>query len=158
MAVFTRLAEPVVFGDYLIGFAAAFIVFGGLFQWLMHAHFGVFKPDHAARLAGALLVTLGAAGALGLLGLGVAMAAGRLGGLEALGLALLVLGFVIHVGAVEVGRAHLLVNEVTAAGLLRGVLMLAMGTLALLVAQSAPLLLAAVGLAQALAAWPVLGG
>jgi O-antigen/teichoic acid export membrane protein len=158
VAVFTRLASPVVFGDYLIGFAAAFIVFGGLFQWLMHAHFGVFKPDRAARLAGALLVALGAAGALGLLGLGVALVAGRLGGLEALGLALLVLGFVIHVGAVEVGRAHLLVTEVTAAGLLRGVLMLAMGTAALLVAQSAPLLLAAVGLAQALAAWPVLAG
>ena len=51
-----------------------------------------------------------------------------------------------------------MVREVTAAGLLRGVLMLAMGTGALLMAQSAPLLLAAVGLAQALAAWPVLAG
>ncbi|MFK4813055.1 hypothetical protein ACI3KW_22890, partial [Devosia sp. ZW T5_3] len=81
VAVFTRLATPEVFGDYLIGFAAAFIVFGGLFQWLMHAHFGVFKPDRAARLAGALLVALAAAGVLGLLGLSVAMAAGRLGGL-----------------------------------------------------------------------------
>ncbi|WP_284392318.1 lipopolysaccharide biosynthesis protein [Devosia yakushimensis] len=158
VAVFTRLAEPAVFGDYLIGFAAAFIVFGGLFQWLMHAHFGVFEAGRAARLAGALLVALGAAGLIGLLGLVITVAAGRVALPEALGLALLVSGFVIHIGAVEVGRAQLLVREVTAAGLLRGILMLAMGTGALLAAQSAPLLLAAVGVAQALAAWPVLAG
>lgn len=158
VAVFTRLAAPAVFGDYLIGFAAAFVVFGGLFQWLMHAHFGVFRPERAARLAGALLVALAGAGGLGLAGLCIAVAAGWLAAGAALGLALLVLGFAVHVGAVEVGRAQLLVREVTAAGLLRGVLMLAMGTGALLVAQSAPLLLAAVGLAQALAAWPVLAG
>ncbi|HWU19751.1 MAG TPA: polysaccharide biosynthesis protein, partial [Devosia sp.] len=76
VAVFTRLAAPEVFGDYLIGFAAAFVVFGGLFQWLMHAHFGVFRPERAARLAGALLVALAGAGSLGLVGLGVAVAAG----------------------------------------------------------------------------------
>src|SRR5690606_15668196 len=74
----------------------------------------------------------------------------------ALGVGILTLGFVIHVGAVELGRARLLVAQVTAAGLLRGVLMLALGSGALLLAQSASLLLIAIGLGQALAAAPVL--
>ncbi|HTM76824.1 MAG TPA: polysaccharide biosynthesis protein, partial [Devosia sp.] len=37
VAAFTRLAPPAVFGDYLVGFATGFIVFGTAFQWLLHA-------------------------------------------------------------------------------------------------------------------------
>lgn len=156
VAVFTRLATPAVYGGYLVGFATSFIVFASLCQWLLHAHFGIYAPARAARLAGALLVALGAVTAASGLLLLCGIVAGLVTAEAGLGIAILSLGFIIHVGAVELGRARLLVAEVTAAGLLRGVLMLALGSLALLLAQSATLLLLAIGVAQALAAAPVL--
>ncbi|MHA6689829.1 polysaccharide biosynthesis protein [Devosia sp. A449] len=156
VAIFTRLATPAVYGVYLVGFATSFIVFATLCQWLLHAHFGVYAPARAARLAGALIVALGAVTALGSVLLLLALATGLVAPETALGIAVLSLGFIIHIGAVELGRARLLVAEVTASGLLRGVLILALGSLALLLAQSASLLLTAIGLGQALAAAPVL--
>ncbi|UJW84816.1 lipopolysaccharide biosynthesis protein [Devosia sp. SL43] len=156
VAVFTRLATPDVYGGYLVGFATGFVVFGTAFQWLLHAHFGVYQPQQAARLAGALAALLGVAGAAVAPFLVIATILSWLDVGAAIGIAVLVAGFVVQIGAVEVGRARLMVHEVTAAGLLRGVLMLVFGTLALLITQSAPALLAAVGLAQIVAALPVL--
>lgn len=156
VAVFTRLATPAVYGGYLVGFATGFIVFATGCQWLLHAHFGVYTPTRAARLAGALIVALTASTALGTALLLGAVAIHVVAPDAALGIGILTLGFVIHVGAVELGRARLLVAQVTAAGLLRGALMLTLGSGALLLAQSASLLLIAIGLGQALAAAPVL--
>lgn len=156
VAVFTRLATPDVYGGYLVGFATSFVAFGTAFQWLLHAHFGVYVPERAARLAGALATLLGAVGLAVALAMLIAVAMGWLETGTAIGIGVLVAGFVVQIGAVEVGRARLMVREVTAAGLLRGVLMLAFGTLALLLAQSAPVLLTAIGVAQMAAALPVL--
>jgi O-antigen/teichoic acid export membrane protein len=156
VALFTRLAPPDVFGHYLVGFATGFVIFGTAFQWLLHAHFGVYTPDRAASLAGALSLLLGAilAGAALILCLGIAL--GLVEPLQGLGIAALVLGLVVHIAAVEVGRAQLLVGQVTAASLLRGALMLGFGCAALLLVKDATALLAAIGLAHVLAALPVL--
>lgn len=156
VAVFTRLAPPEVFGSYLVGFATAFVVFGTVFQWLLHAHFGVYDPNRAGPLAGALAVLLGAGLLLGSSVFVPIVMAEALDAAAAIGIGVLIAGFVLHIGAVEVGRAHLLVRDVTAASLLRGILMFAMGSAALLVWPNAGLLLGAIGLAQALAALPVL--
>jgi O-antigen/teichoic acid export membrane protein len=158
LAVFTRLAPPDVFGRYLIGFATGFIVYGTAFQWLLHAHFGVYASGRAARLAGALIaLCLMAALPLGLL-LAVLIMIGLAGLSEGFGVAVLVIGLVVHIGAIEIGRAQLLVGQVTAASLLRGVLMLAFGSAALWAMPSAPNLLVAIGIAHVLAALPVLAG
>ena len=156
VAVFTRLAPPEVFGSYLVGFATAFVVFGTLFQWLLHAHFGVYEPDRAAPLAGALVVLLGLGLGAGSCVFVLIVLLGRLDAETAVGMGLLIGCFVIHIGAIEIGRAHLLVRDVTAASLLRGILMLGMGSAALLLWPSAGLLLAAIGVAQALAILPIL--
>lgn len=156
IAMFTRLANPEIYGGYLIGFAGGFIVFATLFQWLIQAHFGLYAPARAARLAGALLTLLGGAAGLAALGLGAAVALGLLPLAEALALAALLAGFTLYAAAVEMARARLMVGTVALAGLGRGIAILALGSAALLVAPSPPLLLAAVGLGQALAGLPVL--
>ncbi|MDB5588026.1 MAG: hypothetical protein JWP26_2996 [Devosia sp.] len=156
VALFTRLAPPDVFGHYLVGFATGFIVFGTAFQWLLHAHFGVYTPARAARLAGALSALLGVIALAALIVLAGAIAFRLIDAPQGLGIAALVLGLVVHIAAVEVGRAQLLVGQVTAASLLRGVLMLAFGCATLLVLKDATALLAAIGLAHVLAALPVL--
>jgi len=156
VAAFTRLAPPEVFGHYLVGFATSFIVFGTAFQWLLHAHFGVYTPARAARLAGALCVLLGGitlGAAVILVG---AIALGLIDWSQGAGVAALVLGMVVHIAAVEVGRAQLLVGQVTAASLLRGMLMLGLGCTALLLVKDATVLLTAIGLAHILATLPVL--
>lgn len=153
--VFTRLATPDIYGSYLVGFAIAFVVFGSAMQWLLHAQFGVFDPNKAPQQAGAVLVCLGLAGATGTLAAGIGMASGLLPVGPTLALAMLVGGLAVHVSLIELGRTRLLVREVTAASVLRGVLVLTMGALALLTAQSAELLLISIGLAQALAALPI---
>ena len=108
-------------------------------------------------MAGAL-IGLGALAALPLaVGIGrLASALGLIDAAEGLGIAALVGGLVVHIGAVEVGRAQLLVGRVTLASLLRGVLMLALGSAALWVAPSASDLLLAIGTAHVLAALPVI--
>lgn len=158
VAVFTRLATPETYGSYLVGFATSFVVFGSVFQWLLHAHFGVYAPQRAPRLAGALAILLTASSAFSAFILLIAASLNILDAASAVGIAVLVAGFVVQIGAVELGRARLMVREVTAAGLLRGVLMLTFGTVALLLTQSAPVLLGAMGVAQVVAALPVLIG
>ncbi len=156
IALFTRLASPAVYGGYLIGFAGGYIVFATLFQWLIQAHFGLYAPERAARLAGALLALLGMmAGAAGL-GLAAAMGLGLLALADGLALAALLAGFVIYAAAVEIGRARLMVGAMALAGLVRGLAMLVLGGATLWIAPSAPMLLAAVGLGQALAGLPIL--
>lgn len=156
IALFTRLAGPAIYGSYLVGFAGAFILFALLFQWLIQAHFGLYEPERAPELAGALVTLLGAMAALAGLGLGICLALGLLPPAEGAGLASLLAGFTLYSAAVEMGRARLLVAAVAGAGLFRGLAMLVLGGLALWLAPSAPLLLAAVGLGQALAGVPVL--
>ncbi len=156
VALFTRLAPPDIFGQYLVGFATGFIVFGTAFQWLLHAHFGVYAPLRAAKLAGALIVLLSAIALATLIILATAIACDLADPSQGLGIAALVLGLVVHIAAVEIGRAHLLVGQVTAASMLRGVLMLILGCAALLLVKDATVLLAAIGLAHILAALPVL--
>ncbi|HTN60177.1 MAG TPA: oligosaccharide flippase family protein [Devosia sp.] len=156
VATFTRLAPPAVFGDYLVGFATGFIVFGTAFQWLLHAHFGVYAPERAARLAGALIALLGAVALPGLALLIGAIALGIVDIAQGFGIVALVAGLVLHIAAIEIGRAHLLVGAVTAASLLRGILMLGFGCAALLLMQDAMALLVAIGLAHLVAAVPVL--
>jgi len=156
IALFTRLASPAVYGGYLIGFAGGFIVFATLFQWLIQAHFGLYAPARAPQLAGALLALLGAMAGLAGLGLAGAIALGAMPLSDGLALAALLAGLVIYAAAVEMGRARLMVRAVALAGLGRGLAMLVLGSAALWVAPSAPLLLGAVGLGQALAGLPIL--
>lgn len=154
--VFTRLASPEVYGSYLVGLAVSFMIFGGAFQWLLYSHFGLFTPAGAPRQAGALVLTMAAATVPSALLLAAATGLGLIEQGEAVAVGVLVTGMTMHLALIELGRVRLLVREVTAASVLRGVLTLVAGTLTLLLTQSAPMLLVALGLAQLLATVPLL--
>lgn len=151
VAIFTRMAPPEVYGQYLIGFAVCFIVYGFSLQWVIFAHFGNYRRKDADKLAGSVLtistvLLLPAFGVVALLaGIGVldpAIAAAT---------GFLLLCLMLHFTALEIARSHLMVGAYVAATLARSALMLVFGVLALMQWQSAGALLIAVGFGYALA-------
>lgn len=157
VAIFTRLVTQETYGQYLLGFACAFLSYGFAVQWVLHAHFGRFEPASAARLATAALVTAGLAlapaSALIVACTGLGVLDPQLGW----GCGALLVGLTLFFAMAEIGRVHLLAGAVTLASLLRGILVLTFGSAALLFAEpSAPALLGAIALAHILAAVPVM--
>ncbi|WP_152664684.1 polysaccharide biosynthesis protein [Devosia geojensis] len=155
LVLFTRLAAPAVFGDYLIGFACAFVVYAIAVQWLLQAFFARHAPADAARAASAALVAGGALVAVAGAGLALAAATGLLSAAMAAGCIGLVIGLSVFFAMVEIGRTRLLATAVGLASVLRAALVLALGAPVLALTQSAPALLGAVALAHVLAALPV---
>jgi O-antigen/teichoic acid export membrane protein len=152
LVLFTRLAVPAVFGDYLLGFACAFVAYGICVQWLLQAFFARQAHADAARTASAALVAAGVMVALAGAGLALASATGLL---SAAGCAGLVIGLSAFFAMVEIARARLQAGAVGLAGVLRAVLILALGAPVLALTQSAAALLGAVAVAHVLAALPV---
>jgi len=156
LVLFTRLAVPAVFGDYLLGFACAFVAYGIAVQWLLQAFFALSTPAGAARMASAALLAAGVAVTVAGAGLALAAVLGLLSGAMAAGCAALVLGLAAYFAMVEIGRTRLLAGAVGLAGVLRAGLTLAFGAPVLALTQSGAALLAAVAAAHVLAAVPVL--
>lgn len=155
VAVFTRITSPDLYGQYLIGFAICFVVYGLGVQWAAYSHFGNYSQGRADRLAGSLLV---------ISGLSMLPALAIIAGLAGTGVlhadvawasAVLLVCLTVYFVAVEIGRTHLLVAMVTVATLTRSVGSLAFGVLALLLFKSPAALLIGVGLGYALGAVPV---
>ena len=155
VAVFTRLAPASVYGQYLIGFAVCFIIYGFSLQWVTFAHFGNYSRRDADKLAGSVLAISAAlllpafaviAGLVwvGVLDPNIAPATG-----------FLLFCFMLHFTALEIARSHLMVRTFVTATITRSLLALVLGTLTLTRFQSAGALLTAVGLAYALGSLPV---
>lgn len=157
IAIFTRLAGPVDYGQYLIIFAWATILFGFATQWMKFAYFGVYRPgpksDEFLLSFGAL--ALGATGIVFLLVLTVALT-----GLIPLSISFpvftLVLGMTFYEGAFEASRTQQDNKIMILAMLLRATLMLLLGAGALIYAESAQNLAYAIAIAHVLAAAPSL--
>jgi O-antigen/teichoic acid export membrane protein len=132
VVVFTRMTSATLYGQYLIGFAFCFIIYSLGMQWAIYAHFGNYNARDGARLAGALLVVSAAFAVPALTIVGLLGWVGTLHVDVAWGSAALVVCLTAYFAALEIGRSHLLVGAVTAATLVRSVLSLALGVLALL--------------------------
>lgn len=157
IAVFTRLAGPVDYGEYLIIFAWATIVFGFATQWMKFAYFGVYRGgarsdefllSFGALLSSAILIVLVVtliAAATGLISLAFSFP-----------IFALVCGMTLYEGAFEASRTRQDDKVMIAAMLLRAVLMLSFGTIVLLEAESAQNLAYAIAVAHVFAALPSL--
>ena len=156
VAVFTRISTPELYGQYLVGFALCFIIYGLGVQWVAFAHFGNYRPSSADRLAGSLLVISGAAVLPATALIGALGWAGALDPDVAIGSAILLVCFTVFFAAVEIGRTHLLVGTVTIATLVRSVGSLLFGIGGLWLFQSPAALLAGVGVGYGLGAVPVI--
>jgi O-antigen/teichoic acid export membrane protein len=156
IALFTRLVSQDTYGQYLVGFAFAFILYSATSQWIVSAHFGQQSPKQAGVVAAGAVVLTGVSVAVGVVLLSGATLL-RLISPEIAGpTGALLLGFTAYFLANELGRAQLLVGPVTLAATMRSVGTLVLGGLALWVFRSAASLLIAVGVAHIIAGLPIL--
>ena len=156
VAIFSRMAGPAEYGHYVFIFAWSLIVYGFGAQWMRFAYFGVYHLDrfgeYIASLARLLVVGL-AAVALVLAGIGF------FGLFEPRFLAAvfaLVCGIAIYEAAFEVARTLLNARGASLAMILRTVLMIGFGSLALYLGGGAPELAVAIAVAHLIAATPAL--
>jgi O-antigen/teichoic acid export membrane protein len=156
VAIFSRMAGPAEYGHYVFIFAWALIVYGFGAQWIRFAYFGVYHLDrfgeYVASLARLLAAGL-AAVALVLAGIGVfgVFEPGFLAAVFAL-----VCGIAIYEAAFEVARTLLNVRGASLAMILRSVLMVGFGSLALALGGGALGLAFALAVAHLIAAAPAL--
>ena len=156
VALFTRLAGPAGYGEYLIAFAWAYIVYGWSTQWLSLSFFAHYEPDASSRLVATLYrmlaVLLAVVGTIAL----VVCLLGFTGWSLTVKVLGLVLGLSVYDAAIQVGRAKLRAGRVSLAIVLRGVLVLTFGAVALSVFKSGVALTLAVALAHLLSILPML--
>lgn len=151
VALFTRLVDQDTYGQYLIGFAFAFILYSITTQWILGAHFGQQSREQAAQVAAGALVMAGLATIVGLCLLGGTVLTGFISLDVAAPAGVLLVGFTAYFLAAEIGRAQLLVLPVTLASTVRSVGTLVLGGLALWYFKSAASLLIAAGVSHILA-------
>jgi O-antigen/teichoic acid export membrane protein len=154
VAIFTRIAGPAEYGEYLIIFAWSLIVFGFGTQWMAMAYFGVYQTrrlDEYVASLGAL--TFAAIAVIGVILAGLAFA-GFFRPVFLLALFALVCGTTVHVAAYEVTRTLQNARAAAQSIALRTVLVIAFGSAALLLGGGAASLAFAIAIAHLIAAWP----
>lgn len=161
VAIFTRLAGPEVYGHYVVMFAAALVISGFSVQWIRYAFFNHYRSDEdrdffasfLALIVASMLVTVAVAGiTFALDGASFGFAAGAL---------LIGLATALFEVITEVCRTRLEVGRAALGMTLKAVLVLALGTLALSLHQSALALAAGIAVAHLVATIPAaftLGG
>src|SRR5580692_9656456 len=156
VAIFSRLAGPAEYGHYVLIFAWSLIVYGFGAQWMRFAYFGVYHLDRFGEYIASLARLLAAGIALVALVLAVL---GLLGLFEAKFLAAvfaLVCGMAIYEAAFEVARTLLNARGASLAMILRAVLVVSFGGLALYFGGNARDLALAIALAHVIAAAPAM--
>lgn len=156
VAIFTRMTTTETYGRFVVGFAICFIVYSFCAQWAIYSHFGRFRRDQGARLAGTLIVLIGLSCLAGL-----AVIAGSAGYQVlapdlAVACAVLLVCFSGFFGVMEIGRSHLIVSAVALATLYRALFSLLFGCLALWQFGSASALLLGIAAGHAVGALPIL--
>jgi O-antigen/teichoic acid export membrane protein len=157
VAVFARLSGPSGYGEYLVAFAWAYIVYGFSIQWLRFSFFARYRDEDASTQVATFTRSL--VGLIGIIiGLGLLLC---LTGLVAVhtvaAVVCLVIGLSVYDSAHEIGRTRLRAGAVASVVILRAVLVLGFGTLALTVFKSPTALALAVALAHLGAITPLLG-
>ena len=156
VAIFSRLAGPEEYGQYILIFAWSLIVYGFGAQWMRFAYFGVHQSERFAEYVGSLSWLVAG---------GITAVALVLAALGALGLSApsflfavfaLVCGTAAYEAAFEVARTSLDVRMAALSMILRALLAVAFGSACLWFGGGARDLAIAVGLAQVFAAIPTL--
>ncbi len=156
VAIFARLAGPAGYGEYLVAFAWAYIVYGFSVQWVRFAFFAAYRvEDGPAQITTYVHAIMAALLSVGVAAL-VTWALGWLPGHTVAAVSSLVFALAIYDGAHEIGRTRLKAEAVAAAVVLRAVLMLAFGVAALKMYGGATALALGVTLAHLLAIAPLI--
>ncbi len=132
VSVFTRLAGPAQYGEYLIFFAYANIIYNLGFAWLRYSFFAAYQVEQEREQ----IATYMYAAAIGLIAIAgislVAYASGVVPRDLLLGPMSLVIALIIFECAVEINRIHLNASRISVAVIMRSALMFLFGLCALL--------------------------
>jgi O-antigen/teichoic acid export membrane protein len=156
VAIFSRMAGPAEYGHYVFIFAWALIVYGFGAQWIRFAYFGVYHLERFGEYVASLARLLTA----GLVAVAVVLAGIGLFGVFEPGFLVavfaLVCGIAIYEAAFEVARTLLNARGASFAMILRSVLTIGFGSLALSLGGGALGLALAIAVAHLIAAAPAL--
>lgn len=156
VAIFARLAGPAGYGEYLVAFAWAYIVYGFSVQWVRFAFFASYTTaEGPAQITTYLHAILAALSVVALSALAT-WAFGLLATPTLVAVVCLVFALALYDGAHEIGRTRLKAEAVAAAVVLRAVLMLVFGVAALKLVGGATALAVGVTLAHILAIAPLI--
>lgn len=133
VAIFARLAGPAHYGEYLLTFAWAYIVYGFSVQWLRYAFFAAYESSMADQQIATFVKTGGGFLLVALVFSALAGAFGLLTWPSIVAVMALVIGLTAFDMSVEIARTRLQAKAVGRATILRAVLSLLFGTTALLV-------------------------
>lgn len=156
VAIFARLAGPAGYGEYLVAFAWAYIVYGFSVQWVRFAFFASYKPEDGPAQITTYIHAIVAALAIVTLAAAITWTLGLLPPHTLLAVVSLVFALAIYDGAHEIGRTRLKAEAVAQAVVLRAVLMLVFGIIALKFYGGATALAIGVALAHLLAIAPLI--
>lgn len=161
VAIFTRIAGAVEYGHYLLIFAWAMIVFAFSTQWIIAAYFGVYDSKRLREFVASLYRLLVPALALAGAGLIGAEFFGFKGGRFVVAVFAMVVGMTLYYSAFDAARTAAKPQAASLSMVLRALLIVALGSLALCKAEGATGLAVAVMAAHLIAAipcWIAIGG
>jgi O-antigen/teichoic acid export membrane protein len=154
LAVFTRLAPTETYGAYLLVLSWALVLYGATCQWPKFSFFALYDEARAGVQAGTVLRLLAVMIGLAALAASVAAALGLVEPRAAAAIVAAVFGMTAFEGSAEIARTRLEVRAVALSIVLRAVLVLGLGSAALLATGDPVHLLLATALANVLAALP----
>lgn len=154
VAVFTRLAPPESYGTYLYILSWALVLYGATCQWPKFAFFALYDEASEGAQVGTVVRILLCTLALAALGSGLAVALHLVPPRIAAAIVALAFGTTLFEGATEIARTRLKAASVALSVVLRGVLILGLGSAVLMVSGDAVHLALAVATAYGLASIP----
>lgn len=154
LAAFTRLAPVETYGSYLFVLSWAIVLYAATCQWPRMAMFALYEEARAPAQVGTVFRLILGFLALAALGAGGAVALGLTDARIAACIVAATFGMAVSEVVVEVARARLAAEAVGLSVVLRGLLTLALGSLALRLTQDPLSLVLAVVLAYLLACLP----
>ncbi|MDR7038976.1 O-antigen/teichoic acid export membrane protein [Methylobacterium sp. BE186] len=156
VAVFTRLAPVETYGSYLFVLSWALVLYGATCQWPKFAFFARYDEARAPAQVGTVGRLLAAMLALAALAAALCVVMGLASPAVAAATVAAVVGMTLFEASTEIARTRLAAGSVALAILARAVLVLALGSLALVRTGDPLALVLAVALANGLAALPAL--
>ena len=154
VAVFTRLAGPEVYGHYVVTFAAALVISGFSVQWIRYAFFNHYRSDQDRDFFASFLALIAASTAVTVAAAGIAFALDGASFAFAAGALLIGLSTALFEVITEVCRTRLEAGRTGLSMVLKSVLVLGLGAVALRTGGSALALALGVAAAHLLATIP----
>lgn len=154
LAIFTRLAGPEIYGDYVVMVAAALVISGVSAQWLRYSFFSLYRSDEDRDFFASFLTLLAVSMVATVLVASVAFAFEGTGAVFAAGALLIGLSTALFEVLTEICRSRLEAARASLIVILRTILIIGLGSAALVFDRAALSLAIGIAAAHLVAALP----